>query len=177
MARIFREDFRAACPPASGSVEWLRLSAVVLAPQGPGRRRKPHNRFSAPGVWPWSAAGGLLLRQGFGGQAAFRFGRVAPADPRASRRLCRTRGLPESRKSPAKWIVFVRRRSRGPVRPDPAAGFERRNPRRKNLPFARVEIRSRPAYPVPAAVGGCRAKHGNKEMAVSFGDRAKAPGR
>ena len=128
------------------------------------------NRLRAPGVGKWSAAGGPQSRGRFG-RGGGRF------DPRASRRLCRTLGLPESRKSPPKWIVFVRRRSRGPVPPDPAAGFERRSPRRKNLSFARLENRSRLAYPVPAAVGGCRAKHGNRKMAVSSTYLAKAPGR
>ncbi len=133
------------------------------------------NRLRAPGVWPWSAAGGPAFGWASPAAKRRRFGRFPPADPRASRRLCRTLGLPESRKSPAKWIVFVCRRSRSPVCPDPAAGFARRSPRRKNLPLAGVEIRSRVAYPVPAAVGGCRAKCGNRKMAEREGFEPPLP--
>ena len=152
MARIFREDFRAVCPARR------RWRGEVTSRQ---------KRLRAPEVWPWSAAGGRRVRFGRGG------GRF---DPRASRRLCRTLGLPESRKSTAKRIVFVRRRSRGPVRPDPAAGFFSRSPRRKNLSLAGVEIRSRVACSVPARVGRCRKISSDKEMAVSSPHLAKAPG-
>ena len=116
-----------------------------------------------------SAAGGPAARRM---RFARRFGRVAPPDPRASRRLCRTLGLPES---PPKRPLFVRRRSRGPVCPDPAARCRRVPPRRKNLSLAGVEIRSRVAYPVPARVGRCRAKWENRKVAEREGFEPSVP--
>ena len=126
------------------------------------RGHEPPEAVAGSGGRKWRAAGGPQSRGRFG-RAGGRF------DPRASRRLCRTLGLPESRKSPPKWIVFVRCRSRGPVHPDPAAGFFSRSPRRKNLSLAGVEIRSRVACPIPARVGRCARKSSDKEMAEREG--------
>ena len=150
---VFRSGFVGCCPARK------RWRGEVTSRQ---------NRLRAPGVGKWSAAGGPQSRGRFG-RGGGRF------DPRASRRLCRTLGLPESRKSPPKWIVFVRRRSRGPVPPDPAAGFERRSPRRKNLSLAGVEIRSRLAHPIPARVGRCRAKWENRKVAEREGFEPSEP--
>ena len=141
-------------PPMSARKRWR------------GEVTSRQNRLRAPGVWPWSAAGGPAARRV---RFARRFGRFPPADPRASRRLCRTLGLPESRKSPAKWIVFVRRRSRGPVRPDPAARCRRVFPAPKNLSRARLENRSRVAHPVRRPVGLRRPKSPHKKLAERVG--------
>ena len=84
---------------------------------------------------------------------------LPPPDPRASRRLCRTLGLPES---PQKRPLFDRRRSRCPVCPDPAARCRRVHPRRKNLSFARHENRPDPPHSVHAPVGNRRPKSAQK---------------
>ena len=110
-----------------------------------------------------SAAGGPAARRM---RFARRFGRVAPPDPRASRRLCRTLGLPES---PPKRPLFVRRRSRGPVCPDPAARCRRVPPRRKNLSLARLENGPHPPHSVHAFVGNRRPKPAHKKLAEREG--------
>ena len=106
-----------------------------------------------------SAAGGPAARR-------MRFGRVAPADPRASRRLCRTLGLSES---PTKRTLFDRRRSRDPVRADPAARCRRVHPRRKNLSFARLENGPHPPHSVHAFVGNRRPKSTRQKLAEREG--------
>ena len=87
-----------------------------------------------------------------------RFGRFVPGEQRASRRLCRTLGLPDFGKSPAnRGVCRVTSRT---VRllPDPPGGRVRRRVVGGSLPVARLENRSRVACPLPGPVVGRRRK-------------------
>ena len=89
----------------------------------------------------------------------------------ASRRLCRTFGLPDFGKSSTIRLLFNRRGKRVAVHPDPSGGRVRRRVVGGSLPVARLENRSRVARPVSASVVGRRQKSLNFKMAVSLEPR------
>ena len=104
-----------------------------------------------------------------------RFGRFVPGEQRASRRLCRTLGLPDFGKSSANR--GVRRVTFRTVRlfPDPPGGRVRRRVVGGSLPVARIENRSRVACPLPGPVVGRRGKSKNLKMAEREGFEPSIP--
>ena len=97
--------------------------------------------------------------------------RFVRRDRRASRRLCRTFGLPDFGRSSAIRLLFHRRGKRVAVHPDPSGGRVRRRVIGGSLPVARLENRSRVARPLSASVVGRRRKSLNFKLAVSLEPR------
>ena len=106
-----------------------------------------------------------------GSRVAFgkRVGGFVRHDGRASRRLCRTCGLPASGKSSAIRLLCHRRGNRVRVHPDPSGGRVRRRVVGGSLPVARLENRSRLARPLSASVVGRCRKPRNFKLAEREG--------
>ena len=131
--------------------------------------REPDFCGSESGGRKRSGSGGRGLRRVAFGK---RFGRFVPGEQRASRRLCRTLGLPDFGKSPSnRGVCRVTSRT---VRllPDPPGGRVRRRVVGGSLPVARLENRSRVACPLPGPVVGCGRKSEKSKLAVSLEPRA-----
>ena len=160
--------------PTSGDVARSRASAVVSTPQGSARRRKPPEPRSGRPDFCGGDSGEENGRAG-GSRGASRvaFGRrvvrFVRRDRRASRRLCRTFGLPDFGKSSAIRLLFNRRGKRFAVHPDPFGGRVRRRVIGGSVPVARLENRSRVARPLSASVVGRRRKSRNVKMAEREG--------
>ena len=137
----------------------------------------PHSRKAREPDSCGSESGGRK-RSGSGGRGASRvafgkpFGRFVPVEQRASRRLCRTLGLPDFGKSSAIRLLFDRRGNRVRIRPDPFGGRVRRRVVGESLPVARLENRSRLARQVSESVAGRGGKSENSKLAVSLESRA-----
>jgi len=188
---------RAAKPPglwrdkAGCKVTLVRRS---VGPTGAGTKAEaakpaPHADFADKSKEPFrtratrepdfcgSESGGRK-RSGSGGRGASRvavgkrFRRFVPGEQRASRRLCRTLGLPDFGKSST--IRGVCRVTSRTVRllPHPPGGRVRRRVVGGSLPVARIENRSRVACPLPGPVVGRRGKSEKSKLAVSLEPRA-----
>ena len=116
-----------------------------------------------------SGSGGRGLRRVAFGKRVVRFVR---RDRGASRRLCRTFGLPNFGKASAIRLLFDRRGKRVRVHPHPSGGRVHRRVVGGSLPVARLENRSRVARPLPGPVVGRRGKSEKSKLAVSFESRA-----
>ncbi len=101
--------------------------------------------------------------------------RFVRRDRRASRRLCRTFGLPDFGKSSAFRLLFDRRGKRVAVHPDPFGGRDRRRVIGGSFPVARLEYRSRVARPLSASVVGRCRKSLNIKMAEGEGFEPPVP--
>ena len=198
-------------------LSWQSRSRKRARGEVTSRQAAPHADFADKSKKPFrtramrepdfcgSDSGGRK-RSGSGGRGASRvafgkrFGRFVPGEQWASRRLCRTLGLPDFGKSPSNRGVFRVTSRTVRLLPDPPGGRVRRRvvggsvaaafSRRPwpcgrclrqpilaaalaaRIPVARIENRSRVACPLPGPVVGRRGKSEKLKLAVSLEPRA-----
>ena len=167
---------------ASGRVARSRAAKPAPHADFADKSKKPfRTRATREPDFCGSESGGRK-RSGSGGRGASRvafgkrFGRFVPGEQRASRRLCRTLGLPDfGKSSDNRGVCRVTSRT---VRllPDHPGGRVRRRVVAGNLPVARIENRSRVACPLPGPVVGRRGKSEKSKMAERGGFEPPIPG-